>query len=314
MTDRLYGICGPTASGKTALSIEVAKRVGGEIVSCDSMQIYKGMDILSAKPTSDEMQGIRHHLIGVIDTDSPYSASRFREDASKVIEDIKSRGKIPLLCGGTGLYIDAVTRGMRFSEKSDETLRNRLKAVSEENGGPEKLHDMLRKLDPESADKYPPGDIRRVIRSIEINMLTGMTRSQLEKIDSETPDAYPCTLYMIDWPRDVLYERINKRVDQMVASGLINEVSGLMKTVEKGETTSYQAIGYKEIAEALKGNIAMRDAIINLKTATRNYAKRQLTWFRRDKRVIALNMENETLQSLAERIAEDILNPKEYSK
>ncbi|MBR3929112.1 MAG: tRNA (adenosine(37)-N6)-dimethylallyltransferase MiaA [Clostridia bacterium] len=306
MKSILFGICGPTASGKTGLAIEVAKMVGGEIVSADSMQIYKGMDILSAKPTAEEMQSVPHHMIGIVSPTAYFSASHFRETAQSAIEDIKSRGKIPILCGGTGLYIDAVTRGMRFSEKSDENLRNELKAISEKSGGEWILHNMLKEMDPEAAEKYPPGDVRRVIRSIEINKLTGMTRKEQEYRDSLIEDAYDARLFAIDWPRDQLYDRINRRVDIMVKNGLINEVSSLMKEIEKGESTSVQAIGYKEIAEALKGEIAMSDAIARLKTASRNYAKRQITWFKKDARVAWLPVTDTKI--LAEKIAGIILS------
>lgn len=306
MKNILFGICGPTASGKTGLAIEVAKRVGGEIVSADSMQIYKGMDILSAKPTKDEMQSVPHHMIGVVIPTAYFSASHYREMAQKAIEDIRSRGKIPILCGGTGLYIDAVTRGMRFSEKSDENLRNELKSISEQPDGETILHNMLKSMDPEAAEKYPPGDVRRVIRSIEINKLTGMTRKEQEYRDFLIEDTYDARLFALDWPRDKLYDRINRRVDIMVRDGLINEVSSLMKEIEKGENTSVQAIGYKEIAEALKGEIAMSDAINRLKTASRNYAKRQVTWFKRDPRVTWLPVEDTTI--LAQKIADIILH------
>lgn len=311
MSNLLYGIVGATASGKTALAIEVAKLVNGEIISADSMQVYTGMDILSAKPTVSEMQMVPHHMIGVIPPTKSFSASGFRGMAQPLIEDIRARGKTPLLCGGTGLYIDAVTKGMRFSEKADEALRAKLKAMAEEPGGSVRLHDMLRKLDPESAEKYPPGDVRRVIRSIEINLLTGMTRAEQEKADAQLENPYDARLFAVDWPREVLYDRINRRVDEMVSRGLINEVSALMKVYESGESTAVQAIGYKEIAEALKGNIAMRDALERLKTVTRNYAKRQLTWFRRDPRVIFLSPEGETVQSLAKKIAAYIQHPEE---
>ena len=223
MSKILFGICGPTASGKTGLAIEVAKRVGGEIVSADSMQIYKGMDILSAKPATEEMQGVRHHMIGVVEPTAYFSASHYREMAQDVIEDIKARGRIPILCGGTGLYIDAVTRGMRFSEKSDEKLRNELKAISEKPDGEIILHNQLREMDPEAAEKYPAGDVRRVIRSIEINILTGMTRKEQEARDALIEDTYDARLFALDWPRETLYDRIERRVDIMVKEGLINE-------------------------------------------------------------------------------------------
>ena len=259
---------------------------------------------MSAKPTLSEMHQVPHHMIGVVEPTAYFSASHYREMAQSVIEDIRSRGKIPILCGGTGLYIDAVTRGMRFSEKSDENLRNELKSISEQPNGQMILHKMLQEMDPEAAGKYPPGDVRRVIRSIEINKLTGMTRKEQEYRDSLIKDTYDARLFAIDWPRDILYDRINRRVDIMVKDGLLNEVSSLMKEIEKGENTSVQAIGYKEIAEALRGEIAMSDAIFHLKTASRNYAKRQVTWFKRDARVTWLPAEDAKI--LAQKIADII--------
>lgn len=302
MKKRLIGLCGPTASGKTAVAVALAGKIGGEVISADSMQIYRGMDILSAKPTADETKGIRHHLIGEIDPKSYFTASRYRELAGEVAEDVYRRGKTPVLCGGTGLYIDALTRGMRMSEKADENLRAELKAIAETEGGPEKLHQMLFECDPESARKYPVGDVRRVIRSIEIVRLTGLTRAEQERIDAETPDAYDAKLFALEWPREELYRRIDARVDEMVARGLINEVSALIREGTDAHPTAIQAIGYKEIAAALRGETAMSVAIVRMKTATRNYAKRQTTWFRRDARVVWLNAPGKTAEELADEI------------
>ncbi|MBQ3079034.1 MAG: tRNA (adenosine(37)-N6)-dimethylallyltransferase MiaA [Clostridia bacterium] len=306
MNKKIYGICGPTASGKTALAVEISAIIGGEVISCDSMQVYKGMDILSAKPSEEEKKGIVHHMMSVIDPIEKFSASAFREYAEPIISDIRNRGRIPILCGGTGLYIDSLTRGMRFSEKADEDLRNTLKAISEEAGGPERLHKELMEIDPESALKYPANDVRRVIRSIEIFRLTGLTRKQQEEADKNTPDRYQTKLFALDWNREVLYQRIDRRVDEMVANGLISEVSNLIKTGEENHPTALQAIGYKEIARALRGECAMSDAIVRTKTASRNYAKRQLTWFRRDERVEWIKPENKTIESIANEIADRI--------
>lgn len=302
MAKRLIGVCGPTASGKTAVSVELAAKLGGEVISADSMQIYRGMDVLSAKPTAEETKGIRHHMIGVIDPRDSFNASRYREMAGALAEDAYRRGKTPILCGGTGLYIDALTKGMRMSEKADEGLRAELKAIAETEGGPERLHETLSRIDPESAARYPAGDVRRVIRSIEIVRLTGLTRAEQERIDALTPDDYDARLFALEWPRDELYRRIDARVDEMLARGLINEVSALIREGPDAHPTAIQAIGYKEIAAALRGETAMSDAVARMKTATRNYAKRQITWFRRDPRVTWLAAPGKTAGEIADEI------------
>ena len=302
MKKQIIGICGPTASGKTAVAVELALLINGEIISADSMQIYKGMDILSAKPTAEEMKGVPHHLLGFLDPKQSFSASAFREAAEEKLKDIEARGKTPILCGGTGLYIDALTRGMKLAEMADEKLRNTLKAEAEAPGGAERLHARLKALDPEAAERYPAADVRRVIRSIEINLLTGKTRREMELIDAQTPEAYSAKLFAIDWDRRELYNRIDRRVDDMLKAGLINEVSELIKADSNGHPTAIQAIGYKEIAAGLRGELAMSDAIIKLKTASRNLAKRQLTWFKRDTRVTWLKAEGKTAAELAKEI------------
>ena len=190
MAQRLYVISGPTAGGKTAAAIEVCKALDGEVVSADSMQVYRGFRVLAAKPSEEEMQGVRHHLLDRVDPSEKYNASRFREDADKAIEDIQKRGRLPIVCGGTGLYIDALTRGMKMSEEADEALRLKLKKRAEEPDGPKALHKELEKVDPASAAKYPPGDVRRVIRSLEIYAMTGKTRGEQESEDACLPDRY----------------------------------------------------------------------------------------------------------------------------
>ena len=302
MNRNLIGICGPTASGKTAVAVELCRRISGEVVSADSMQVYRGMDILSAKPSAEEMGGIQHHLIGCVEPTRKYNASAYREEANKVISDIRARGNVPVLCGGTGLYIDALIRGMRLSEKADEALRDELKAIAARENGPELLHEMLKKVDPESAEKYPAGDVRRVIRSIEIYRLTGMTRARQEEIDARTPNSYDACLFALRWPRETLYRRIDARVDEMISRGLINEVSALMQEGENAHPTAVQAIGYKEIACALRGDCAMSDAIIRMKTATRNYAKRQMTWFQRDPSIRWIDAQGKTCSEIVDEI------------
>ena len=282
---KLFGICGPTASGKTEAALRICERLGGEVVSADSMQLYEGMDILSAKPSPEELKRVRHHLIGIAGLNEKFNASRYKELAGQAVEDIFSRGCLPLLCGGTGMYIDALTRGIRMSEQADEGLRAELKAEASVPGGMERLHDRLKTLDPVAAAKYPAQDTRRVIRSLEIYLLTGRTRTEIEREDAQIADDYEAHLYALDWDRQELYSRIDRRVDFMVEHGLIDEVAAIMRENADIQETAAQAIGFKEIRSALLNEIPMELAIENVKTATRHLAKRQLTWFKRDRRV-----------------------------
>lgn len=295
---KLIVIVGPTASGKTAVAVELCKMIGGEVVSADSMQIYRGMDILSAKPTAEEMGGIAHHMLGIADPKGKYSAAKYRDMAKQVIAEIAQRGKMPVLCGGTGLYINAVTRPMDFSEKCDEALRRELIAMADAPGGREKLHDMLREIDPEAAQKLHPNDVRRVTRAIEVFRLTGRTQTQQALLDAQRKGDYDETLFALSWPRAALYERINFRVDRMLESGLVEEVRRLRKD-EENHPTALQAIGYKEIAAALEHRIGMEDAVDLVKQLSRNYAKKQMTWFRRDERCIWLEAQNKSAKQLA---------------
>lgn len=285
MKPQLLVIAGPTASGKTAASVALCQRIGGEVVSADSMQLYRGMDILSAKPTAAEMGGVPHHMLGVADPAQKYSAARYRDEAKAAIADILSRGAQPVLCGGTGLYIDAVTRPMDFSEKCDEVLRRELMAMAEHPGGRRKLHDMLAEIDPEAAVRLHENDVRRVSRAIEVYRLTGRTQSEQARLDALREGDYREVVFALAWPREALYRRIDARVDAMLAAGLVDEVRALMAD-GRAHPTALQAIGYKEIAAALENQISMREAIELMKKLSRNYAKKQLTWFRRDPRTV----------------------------
>lgn len=298
----LYGICGPTASGKTALAIEVCKRLGGEVVSCDSMQLYRGMDILTAKPTKAEMESVPHHLIGEVEPTRKFNASEFIALAEKHIVDIESRGKLPVLCGGTGLYIDALTKGIRMSVGANEEIRGRLIAQSEKSGGSRELYEELMRVDPLSAKKYDPNDTRRVIRSLEIYYATGKPRSVSEQLDAEQPDKYRAVLFALKWDRDTLYERINKRVDIMVEEGLIDEVRSILSRDEAYNETAAQAIGYKEIKAGLMGEISMEEAVEQVKINSRHLGKRQETWFKRDKRVTWIEVKGRTMDSIADEV------------
>ena len=297
-------IAGPTASGKTACAVALCQRIGGEVVSADSMQIYSGMEILSAAPSDDETQGVPHHMIGCVDPASGYSADAYREDAKACIARIVAREHVPVLCGGTGLYIDAVTRPMSFSrQRSDEVMHRALMTMGQTPAGRRELHDMLQQIDPESAQRLHENDVRRVSRAIEIYRLTGMTLSEHTRLDRQREGEYLEIIFGLDWPREVLYRRIDQRVDDMLKRGLVEEVQSLMAG-EQRHSTALQAIGYKEIAAALRGEISMDRAVYLTKKASRNLAKRQLTWFKRDTRVIWLRAEGKAALSLANRMLE----------
>ena len=281
----LIVICGPTASGKTAVAVEICLALGGEVVSADSMQIYGGLDIGTAKPTAGETRGVAHHLLDIAEPGEAYSVAAYREKAIGAIEGIFARRMTPVVCGGTGLYIDALTRPMGFSAQGDEAVRRPFEEIASQDGGRERLHAMLGEIDPESADRLHVNDVRRVVRALEIHQLTGKTLSEQRALDAQREGAYLGRLFGLSWPREELYARIDRRVDQMMADGLVQEVEALLSGGLHARTTAMQGIGYKEIARALAGESPMAEAVERVKQATRNYAKRQLTWFRRDERV-----------------------------
>lgn len=295
---RLIVVAGPTASGKTACAVELCRMIGGEVVSADSMQIYRGMDVLSAMPDAAEMRGVPHHMLGIADPAEKYSAAMYRERANAEIADILARGAQPVVCGGTGLYINALTRPLSFSERSDESMHDELMALADEPGGRRKLHAMLREVDCEAAARLHENDVRRVVRAIEIFRLTGVTQTEQARLDAQREGDYREKIFALDWPREVLYGRIDRRVDAMVEAGLIEEVRRLMQNEARFPTAS-QAIGYKEIAAALLGRMGMDEAIGKVKQATRNFAKRQLTWFRRDPRTIWIPAEGKCAEDVA---------------
>ena len=298
MKPGLIVIAGPTASGKTAAAVALCKMIGGEVVSADSMQIYRGMDILSAKPAPKEMGGVPHHMLGVADPAQKYSAARYRDEAKGIIADVLARGAKPVLCGGTGLYIDAVTRPMEFSERCDDSLRRELMALAEQPGGRRKLHGMLREIDPEAAERLHENDVRRVSRAIEVFRLTGRTQSEQARLDARREGDYRETLFALNWPREELYRRIDLRVDEMLEAGLIDEVRVLMRD-ERSHPTAMQAIGYKEIAAALEGRMPMDEAVELVKKLSRNYAKKQVTWFKRDPRTVWIDAAGKGAEQVA---------------
>ena len=299
-------IAGPTASGKTAVAVELALRLDAEVVSADSMQVYRDMDILTAMPTPEEMRGVPHHMLGVFPPDQKCSAAAYRELALGRIQDILARGKRPIVCGGTGLYINALTRPLSFAAQGDDAIRAELTRIAEAEGGRERLHDQLKAVDPAAAARLHLNDVRRVVRALEIYRITGRTQSEQAALDAQRGDGpFSERVYALDWPREALYARIDRRVDEMLHSGLVDEVRRLMKN-EAVFSTAAQAIGYKEIAAALRGECALAEAVETLKRSTRNYAKRQLTWFRRDARVRWVAAQGLSAAEIAEKIITDI--------
>ena len=289
-------IAGPTASGKTSLSIELAKRYNGEIVSCDSMQIYRFMNIGTAKPDKEEMSQIVHHMIDILNPDEAFSVAEYVKSAHEVIADIKNRGKNVFIAGGTGLYINSLVDDVDFCENdSDTTIRNELERLLQE-CGIDYLVDELRRFDPVSAEKIHKNNTRRIIRAIEFYKMTGIPISVHQAQTKKKESRYNPLIMAIKTDMSVLYERIEKRVDIMVEAGLIDEVKTLCDMGYKNAMLSMQGIGYKEVIEHLNGEISLDDAIAKIKLATRHYAKRQMTWFRRDKRICWLDASADVLE------------------
>lgn len=284
MKPKVIVICGPTASGKTSLSIEVAKKIDGEIISCDSMQIYKDMNIGTAKPTVEEMQGIPHYMLDFVLPSERYSVADFKEAATDRIEDILKREKVPIIVGGTGLYVDALTKNITYPEiEIDLEYRKQLEELIKENGL-ESLYEEARKIDEKAMQTISKNDKKRIMRVLEIYHQTGKTKTQLESESRLTPPPYEYIVFAINMEREKLYERINKRVDIMIDQGLIEEVEALTKKYEEFPT-AMQGLGYKEVVSYLKKEITKEEMIEKLKMETRRYAKRQLTWFRKDENI-----------------------------
>lgn len=277
-------ICGPTASGKTGLSIELAKKINGEIISCDSMQIYKDMTIGTAKPTPEEMQGIPHYLIDFVSPDERYSVADFQKDAEKAIAEILKKGKVPIVVGGTGLYVDTLIYHIQYPEiKTDLDYRQKLEEMIEKQGL-ELAYQKAMQIDSEATMKISNNDKKRIMRILEIYHQTGKTKTKLEAESRKEEPPYQYLVYAIEMDREKLYDRINQRVDIMIEQGLIEEVQNLIKKYNYFPT-SMQGLGYKEVVSYLQGNMTKEEMINVLKQETRRYAKRQLTWFRKNKEI-----------------------------
>ena len=287
---RIIAIAGPTAVGKTALSIALAKALDGEVISCDSMQIYRGMDIGTAKPTKAEMDEVPHHMIDVADPQDNYSCADYAKEASRILADILARGKTPIFCGGTGLYLESVLyEGAYTSPEADEALREKLWAkTAEEN------HAELKKIDPEAAATIHPNNRKRVIRALEIYLVSGKTKTEWDKENTRGTLKEGAEIYVLtSSDREALYKRIDTRVDLMLEAGLLDEVKGLALDPV---TTAGQAIGYKELNGYFAGQATLEEAIDKIKQASRNYAKRQLTWWERNSHAVKIDMANTAVE------------------
>ena len=292
MKEKVIVICGPTASGKTALSIELAKKINGEIVSADSMQIYKDMNIGTAKPTIDEMQGIKHYLLDFVSPEERYSVAQYKQDAKRAIKEIIKKGKIPIIVGGTGLYVDSLIYEIEYNDiKIDEEYRNKLEAIVEKNGL-EELYKKALEIDPVAMEKISKNDKKRIMRILEIYKATGKTKTQQELESRKKPVEYDYRIFAINWDREILYQRINKRVDIMIEQGLVNEVKNILDKYDKFPT-AMQGLGYKEVVDYINGIYTKEEMIEKIKMETRRYAKRQLTWFRKNKQTIWLDGTND---------------------
>ena len=278
-------ICGPTASGKTGLAVAMARELDAEVVSCDSMQIYRGMDVGTAKPTEEEKGGVPHYMLDVAEPGEDFSVGRYVEQADACIRDIHSRGKIAIVCGGTGLYMDGLIKGEEYAPPSRDAQREYVEGIAEKKGI-EYVYEMLKDADPETAEKLHLSDRKRIIRALEVFLITGMPLSWHNARSKLRPPRYePVWIGVTCRDRNRLYARIDRRVDEMMQNGLEAEVRALLDRGLDPKTTAMQAIGYKEMAAALRGDCSVDQAVEQIKQASRRYAKRQLTWFRRNEKI-----------------------------
>lgn len=295
--EKVVVICGPTASGKTALSIELAKKINGEIVSCDSMQIYKEMDIGTAKTTKEEMQGIKHYMLDIISPEERYSVADYKKEAKNAIREILKKGKTPIVVGGTGLYVDSLIYEIEYPNiEFDEEYRKKLE-IQVEKEGLENLYEQAKKIDPEAIKKISQNDKKRIIRILEIYHATGYNKTEQERKSREKEPEFDYKVYGLNMPREKLYKRIDLRVDIMIKQGLIEEVEKIYKKYSEFPT-AMQGLGYKEVVEYLNNNLTKEEMIEKIKQETRRYAKRQMTWFRKNKQTIWLDTENTVQNNL----------------
>lgn len=298
MKPKVLCVAGPTASGKSALGMALAGKLKGEIVCMDSMQVYRRMDIGTAKPTAKERAAIPHHLVDIAEPWEPYTAAQYAGDAKRAIMEIAGRGSTPVLVGGTGFYLRALTHGLALGGvKSDPEIRERLKATALDEAGKRKLHDRLREVDPQSADKLHYNDVTRVSRALEVYELTGVPMSRQDQTEFDSPFTF--CVFGTDMERGLLYRCIEARVDAMMARGLLHEVKALLKEGVPPQAQAMQGIGYKELVPVLTAGRPLAEAVTEIKRNTRRYAKRQWTWFRRDEGVHWLDMAGQSAQAEA---------------
>lgn len=314
MKEKLFILVGPTAVGKTAVSVELARKLNGEIISADSMQIYKYMDIGTAKITKDEMKSVPHYMIDIISPDEAFSVSNYKDMTSEYITDISNRNKLPIVVGGTGLYINSLTYNLNFASVApDEEIRMELEELGDSYGN-EYLHNMLLKVDMESGNRISIKDRKRIIRALEIYRITGKTMTEYNKDFRNYNDDYELSMVCLTMDREKLYERVNKRVDIMIEQGLIEEVESILKMGYDKNLVSLQGIGYKEVIQYLDNVISLDEAIDKIKQGSRNYAKRQLTWFRRDNRIKWIDVDDfKSVDELSNVIKDYALNSLNYS-
>lgn len=304
MKESLIAIVGPTGTGKSEVAVKLAQKLDGEIVSADSMQIYKGMDIGTAKLSLKEREGVNHYLLDVVETSKNFSVAQYQKLARAAISEITKKGKSPILVGGSGLYIRSVIDKFHFPIG---TLNSSIRKEIQERAKiePESLYEELKKIDPETAAKIPSTNLRRIIRALEVIKTTGKPFSEFQKEWKKRESIYNLKIYGLEAPRDILYSRLNERVDKIIKSGLLVEVKALLIR-KRLSLTAPQALGYKEIIAYLKGEVALEDAIETIKKRTRNFAKRQLTWFKRDCRIKWINVSEKSPDEIAEEIVNDL--------
>ncbi len=301
MTIPLLVIAGPTAVGKTSIAIELAKELNGEIVSADSRQIYKGMDIGTAKPSKDEQAAVKHHMLNVVNPDEPFSVGEYKRSAEKIIEDIWQRNRLPIIAGGTGLYIRAVIDGLWEGPNADKELRDKLKK-EEDTFGKGYLYNKLKEVDTETAKKTKPNDLVRIIRSLEVYYKEGKPISHFHKIHGFEEKNYDVIIIGLTMDRKRLYKRIEERVDGMINSGLIDEVKDLLKKGYDENISSMTGVGYRQVIGYLRGDCNLEEAVRLIKRDTKRYAKRQYTWFNKDKRIEWFNIDDIDIKGLASSI------------
>ena len=300
-------LTGPTAAGKTALSIDLAKRIGGEIISADSMQVYRYMDIGSAKITPEEMQGVPHYLVDVLDPREEFHVLRFQQMAKEALEQIRANGHIPIVVGGTGFYIQALLRDVDFTQEADLSYRQHLEEIIEKEG-PHRLHQMLREVDPASAEAIHENNHKRLVRALEFYHTTGMRLSEHNQSQRAKESPYRFAYFVLTDERERLYHNIDLRVDRMMEAGLVDEVKRLKEMGCQREMVSMQGLGYKEILDYLDRKISLEEAVYRIKRDTRHFAKRQLTWFRRERDVIWLDQKayGYSREALLDKILQDL--------